>query len=176
MTNTEARNRLKQFIQEKCVLHGEFQLASGGTSNTYLDCRRISDGYSLSLAATVLRSAILEREPTTSVVGCMASGPNMMTVATMSPPILDTTIVYKDNGTLKIANCQSRGVGVAVIEDVVSTGGSVTIAINELIRVKNIPTLLVALVDREMGGLKKVEESFGIPAFAIFRISELLTN
>ena len=61
-----------------------------------------------------------------------------------------------------------------MVEDVVSTGGSVTVAMNELTRVRNVLVCLVTLVDREMGGIEAVGQRFGIPVFAIFRISELL--
>ena len=38
----DARDRLKALIAEKCVLRGDFVLASGQRSDVFFDCKRVT--------------------------------------------------------------------------------------------------------------------------------------
>jgi len=61
----DTRDRLKTLIQEKCILRGEFVLASGQKSSVYFDCKRATlDPEGLHLIATLLLDQIdrLERD------------------------------------------------------------------------------------------------------------------
>ena len=49
------RERLKELIQEKCVLHGDFVLASGQRSKVFFDCKRATlDPEGVHLIATLI--------------------------------------------------------------------------------------------------------------------------
>jgi orotate phosphoribosyltransferase len=58
-TITEARARLKTLIQERCVLHGDFVLASGQRSKVFFDCKRATlDPEGLHLIATLILDVV----------------------------------------------------------------------------------------------------------------------
>ena len=49
------RERLKALIQEKCILHGDFVLASGQQSKIFFDCKRATlDPEGVHLIATLI--------------------------------------------------------------------------------------------------------------------------
>ncbi|HXH28148.1 MAG TPA: orotate phosphoribosyltransferase, partial [Candidatus Polarisedimenticolia bacterium] len=49
------RERLQRLIEQKCVLHGDFVLASGQKSKIYFDCKRATlDPEGLHLIATLI--------------------------------------------------------------------------------------------------------------------------
>ena len=55
------RARLKALIQEKCVLHGDFLLASGQRSKVFFDCKRATlDPEGVHLIATLVLDAIAD--------------------------------------------------------------------------------------------------------------------
>jgi len=58
-TITEVRARLKVLIQERCVLHGDFVLASGQRSKVFFDCKRATlDPEGLHLIATLILDVV----------------------------------------------------------------------------------------------------------------------
>ncbi|MGH9748889.1 MAG: orotate phosphoribosyltransferase, partial [Candidatus Polarisedimenticolia bacterium] len=51
--------RLRDLIRERCVLHGDFTLASGKPSKVFFDCKRVTlDPEGLHLIATLLLETI----------------------------------------------------------------------------------------------------------------------
>src|SRR5881396_1863627 len=55
----DARSRLKALITEKCVLKGEFVLASGQRSKVFFDCKRVTlDPEGLHLIAGLILETI----------------------------------------------------------------------------------------------------------------------
>src|SRR5882672_5699832 len=55
----DTRGRLQTLIREKCILRGEFVLASGQKSSVYFDCKRATlDPEGLHLIATLLLEQI----------------------------------------------------------------------------------------------------------------------
>ncbi len=57
----DLRGRLKDLIQEKCVLHGDFLLAAGQRSKVFFDCKRVTlDPEGIHLIATLILDLIEE--------------------------------------------------------------------------------------------------------------------
>ena len=55
----DTRDRLAELIKDKCILHGDFTLASGQKSTVYFDCKRATlDPEGLHLIATLLLEII----------------------------------------------------------------------------------------------------------------------
>ncbi|HUR00640.1 MAG TPA: orotate phosphoribosyltransferase, partial [Gemmatimonadaceae bacterium] len=65
-----------------------------------------------------------------------------------------------------------EGDRVAVIEDVITTGGSAIRAAEAIQNAKGIVAGVLALVDREEGGRGKIE-SLGIPVISLVQASEI---
>lgn len=69
------------------------------------------------------------------------------------------------------------GMKVAVFEDVMSTGGStIDRAIKPIQEVDLLPSVVIALVDRQYGGMSKIREEFGIPTLAFTNTTEIVES
>ena len=177
----DARARLKALIEEKCILRGDFTLASGQKSSVYFDCKRATlDPEGLHLMGTLLLEGIdrLEQEdgkridaiggPTIGadpVVGHVAGRSwERSQVGLLSPsgtiskaghPVRAFLVrkASKDHGTERlIENDIPRGARVVVFEDVVTTAKSTLEAIEKIEASGLDIAAVVAVVDREQGG------------------------
>jgi orotate phosphoribosyltransferase len=174
----DARHRLKTLIAEKCVLQGDFLLASGQRSQVFFDCKRVTlDPEGLHLIAGMILDLIddLARRdgrpieaiggPTIGadpVVGHVAGlsweratqGSGTRSTAALRP--LRGFLVRKstkDHGTGRlIENDIPKGSRVVIFEDVVTTGGSTLEAIARAEEAGLEVAAVVAVVDREQGG------------------------
>ncbi|HKQ31577.1 MAG TPA: orotate phosphoribosyltransferase, partial [Thermodesulfobacteriota bacterium] len=82
----------------------------------------------------------------------------------------------KDHGTGKLIEGNLRpGDNTAVVEDVVTSGGSVITAIDAVKSAGADVRKVLVIVDREEGAAGKFRD-MGIDFYAIFRISELLES
>lgn len=176
------RNRLKEIIKRLSILRGDFTLSSGEKSNYYIDARVTtlnSEGANL-IARLMLNE--IRKDSSINTVGGPTLGADpiigaLLFHASEEGKVLDGFIVRKNakgHGTEKLieGNVKVESVA-AVVEDVVTTGGSVLKAVRAAeasgITVKKI----IALVDREKGAAGLFSES-GYEYVPLFSISELL--
>jgi orotate phosphoribosyltransferase len=189
-TITEDRARLKALIQERCVLHGDFVLASGQRSKVFFDCKRATlDPEGLHLIATLIldvvdRLAGQDGAPIDAiggptigadpVVGHVAgrSWERAQGTAGAAAPAgrpLRAFLVRKDtkdHGTRRlIENDIPAGARVVIFEDVVTTGGSTLEAIRKAEESGLKVVAVVAVVDREQGGEAALGRYRYIPLF-----------
>jgi orotate phosphoribosyltransferase len=173
----DRRARLKELIQEKCVLHGDFVLASGQRANVYFDGKRATlDPEGVHLIATLIletadKLGVDDGRPIDAVGGpTIGADPVVGHVAGLSweraqaaagksagpPRTVRAFLVRKDSkthGTRRlIENDIPKGSRVIVFEDVVTTGGSTLAAIKKIEEAGLEVAAVVAMVDREQGG------------------------
>jgi orotate phosphoribosyltransferase len=174
----DARNRLKTLIAEKCVLRGEFVLASGQESKVFFDCKRVTlDPEGIHLIAGLLLDFIddlirSDGRPIDAIGGpTIGADPIVGHVAGLSweratqesgirsRPALRPLRGFlvrketKDHGTRRaIENDIPRGSRVVIFEDVVTTGGSTLEAIARAEEAGLEVAAVVTVVDREQGG------------------------
>jgi orotate phosphoribosyltransferase len=179
----EARNRpLAKLLVERSYVAGDFVLASGRRSPYYFDCRLTT---CFAEALPLIGRAFVEefRRAGTSPrsVGGLTSGADPIAAAIAchslsDGPAIDLFSVRKDRkqyGTRKwIEGCAASPV--AIVDDVVTSGGSVLKAIErcreEGLRIAQV----VVLVDREEGGMEAIRAAVSeAPATALFARSEL---
>ena len=186
----DLRGRLKDLIQEKCVLHGDFLLASGQRSTVYFDCKRATlDPEGIHLIATLLLDLIADLErrdgrPIDAIGGpTIGADPIVGHVAGLSweraaagapgPHAIRAFLVRKESkehGTRRVLeNDIPRGSRVVVFEDVVTTGGSTLEAIRRAEEAGLEIAAVVSVVDREQGGAEALDRYRYLP---IFRKSE----
>ena len=80
----------------------------------------------------------------------------------------------KDHGTgRQIEGHCPAGARVAVLDDVVTRGGSILRAVEAVRAAGAEPVIALTLVDREEGG-RAALEAVGLPFFARFRVGEIL--
>lgn len=180
-----ANSHLAKLLVERSFLRGRFVLASGRTSDFYFDCKRTTH---LAEAKPLIGRAFAEELRQLSVhpkaVGGLTSGADPIanalayySVEADGSPI-NSFVVRKDrksHGTQHwIDGCVAPGDSVAIVDDVVTSGGSVIQAI-ERCKEEDLRIVYVGfLVDREEGGLERIREAAGdVPVTAIFKKSQL---
>ncbi len=174
------RERLKKIILEKSVFFGNFTLSSGKKSSYYIDAR-ISTLYpeSAYLIGEIMYE-ILKDYKIDAVGGySIGADPIVSAIAVVSflkeNPI-PAFIIRKEEKTYgrgkAIEGNFSKGIKVAVVDDVITTGGSIIKGINKVRELGGEPVVALSVIDREEGGREKIEE-MGIPLLSIFTLNDL---
>ena len=187
----DARDRLKTLIAEKCVLQGDFVLASGQRSQVFFDCKRVTlDPEGIHLIAGLLLDLIddlarRDGRPIDAIGGpTIGADPIVGHVAGLSweratqgsgswsRPALRPLRGFlvrketKEHGTKRaIENDIARGSRVLIFEDVVTTGGSTLEAIGRAEEAGLEVAAVVSVVDREQGGLEALARYRYYPMF-----------
>ena len=176
--------RLARILYEKSYLEGDFTLTSGRKSDYYFDCRQSSlhpEGAFLigSLFLSMLRGMSVQ------AVAGMTMGADPLVTATsvvahlqgLSLPALIVRKEPKGHGTGRsiegLANVQA-GWNVLVLEDVVSTGGSVIKACKRVEEAGMHVPAVFCILNREEGGAEALAEA-GYPVQSIFTRRELVS-
>ena len=177
------RMALITMLAARSTKRGEFTLTSGKVSKYYIDARLTTmspEGLSLigSLGLAVLKQSGWQMD----AIGGLTLGADPISYAisyasaASSNPLRAFTVrkETKTHGTGKTIEGPFReGDRVAVVEDVITTGGSALKAI-EAVRAENGTVVgVLALVDREEGG-KQVIEAAGIPVISLATASEVI--
>ncbi len=179
------RNRLKKLLLEKSYRQGTFTLTSGKTSDFYVDGKQTTlsaeGGY---LCGRLLHQLIEEEEKPILAVGGMTLGADPLVTAVSLVSYLKENpipafIVRKEakgHGTgnyIEGKNNIPEGGRVALVEDVVTTGGTLIKVIERVEQEGFTVGLVATVVDRQEGG-SEVLSSHGYPLKAIFTKEELL--
>ena len=186
MAGTGDRELLKALLLQHSVLRGSFVLASGATSNLYVDCRLTTlRGEAMPLIGRLLLDRILARGWRPQAVGGLTMGADPISCAvahasqeTGSP--VDAFVVRKaekGHGRKRYVEglASTQGVRCVVLEDVCTTGNSSVQAI-ERAREAGMEVLGVCcLVDREQGAAARFAD-LGCDFEALFALSELLED
>jgi orotate phosphoribosyltransferase len=178
------RSALIALLRERSVKHGDFVLASGKKSKFYIDARLTTmspEGLSMIGALGLL--ALDEAGWNVDAVGGLTLGADPISYAisyasALSRPLRAFTVrkESKAYGAGKLIEGPfQEGDRVAVIEDVITTGGSAIRATEAIQNAKGIVMGVLALVDREEGGRANIE-SLGIPVISLVQASEITTR
>lgn len=182
MNRIDLRNRAFKLISEKSFFRGEFTLASGKTSNYYLDMKptMFDPEGSHALAALVIdKLSGMDVE----LVGGLEMGavPLVSTVALLSSiqgwplPGFFVRKSVKSHGTKKLVEGTSNVAGkrVVILDDVTTTGDSAKIAVDAVREAGATVVLVLSVVDRDEGAAENFARD-GIPFAWLFRAEELL--
>jgi orotate phosphoribosyltransferase len=173
------RARLGELLKQLAYEEREVTLASGRKSNFYIDCKQAvltAEGHFL--VGWLLNRLIAERAPQVEAIGGLTMGadPLASAAATMSYLAgrpLQAFYVRKEpkgHGTgqwLEGIKNLRPGMPVAILEDVVTTGGSALKAISRVREFGLEVALVVGLVDREEGGAESLAAE--APLVTLFR-------
>jgi orotate phosphoribosyltransferase len=176
-------DHLLSILAERSARRGQFTLASGRQSTLYIDARLTTmspDGLALigPLALAALRKAGWHVD----AIGGLTLGADPISyaiayasAATDSP--LRAFTVRKEpkaHGTGRLIEGPFRGGDrVAVIEDVITTGGSALRAVEAIRNAGGTVAGILALVDREEGG-REALVSAGLSVVALARASDIV--
>jgi len=175
------KSRLKALLVEHSLSFGDFVLSSGKRSNYYLDVRKVSTLPEGAFLIAKILLSLLPRNEVQALGGpTIGADPIAGAVAAISfaeDRGLPTFLVRREartHGTGRsIEGNLLPGWNVALLDDVVTTAGSLLYSarIVEEAGAKVVRTL--AVVDREEGGAREIMAA-GYPFDAIFKVSELL--
>jgi orotate phosphoribosyltransferase len=175
------KSELLALLREKAVLHGDFTLASGQKSTYYIDGRLVTlDAEGARLIGALLAPMLSERG--IDAVG----GPTMGADPIIGAVIAESARIGKPvTGFLVRKEAKAHGRGkqiegpsvegkrVALVDDVISTGGSLLRAADAVVAAGAFVDCVAAIVDREMGAEDAFAER-GLPYLPLYKKGELL--
>jgi len=177
-------HELIALLAQRSVRRGHFILASGKTSELYVDARITSmSAEGLSLIGPAGLHAIRTAGWEVDAVGGMTLGADPITYAisyasSLQPPLIQAFTVRKEtktHGTGRLIEGPLRkGDRVVVVEDVITTGASALRAIDAVTSAGGKIQGVLALVDREDGGRRAIEDK-GYRVISLAQISEILS-
>ncbi len=185
MDTASRRERLAQIIENESLKRGHFILASGKESKYYPDCRRTTlHPEGAALVGELILDAAAEEGWAADAIGGPTLGADPMAAAAAIASFhrgqgVRAFIVRKEakgHGTRQqIEGAPDEGAPVVLVEDVVTSGGSLIKAAN-VVREAGYRVLgAIVLVDREEGGAAALAEA-EIPYRPLFTASELLAR
>jgi orotate phosphoribosyltransferase len=184
-----AKAELLEMLIRKSVFRGTFTLASGATSDLYIDCRQTTlDPRGALLIGKIgwelVKQTAAQRRLRVDAVGGLTMGADPVALsigiaaqledATSSIGTFTVRKSPKTHGRSKlIEGIFSRGDIVVVIDDVITTGGSTIQAIDAIEAEGGKVAFVLVLVDRQEGGRENIERR-GYEVTSMFSRCDLL--
>ena len=178
-------DRLLSILAERSARRGQFTLASGRQSTLYIDARLTTmspDG--LALIGPLALAALREADWRVHAVGGLTLGADPISYAIAyasaetATPLRAFTVrkEAKAHGTGRLIEGPfNAGDRVAIVEDVITTGGSALRAVEAVRAAGGTVAGVLALVDREEGG-RDALVSAGLPVVALARASDIVAR
>jgi orotate phosphoribosyltransferase len=178
--SAEQRQVLLHLLAERAYRHGSFTLASGRTSNHYVNCKPVSlSGQGLALLSAQMLE-LVETEAAAVAGLTLGADPLVSGVAqaaALAGRSLDALIVRKEakghgTGAWLEGPLPAAGSRITVLEDVVTTGGSSLKAVHQLREAGYVVERVVTIVDRQEGGQAAMEAA-GLDLRSLFLLEEV---
>ena len=154
------KQALISLVREKALKFGDFMLASGKKAKYYLDGKQVTlDATGARLVGEGILDLLASGMP--RAVGGMSIGADPITAAVVTMagvrqlPLVGFIVrkEAKGHGTQRyIEGPVQPGDRVAIVEDVVTTGGSSLLAIERAVEFGLVVTRVIAIIDRLEGG------------------------
>src|SRR6476661_11065329 len=176
------RSALVALLRERSVKRGDFVLASGKKSEFYIDARLTTmSPEGLSMIGALGLATLNQAGWNVDSIGGLTLGADPIAYAisyasASSHPLRAFTVrkESKTYGAGKLIEGPFReGDRVAVIEDVITTGGSAIRAVEAVRAAGGVVSGVLALVDREEGGRDALEDA-GLSVIVLARASEIV--
>ena len=174
---------LVTLLAERSARRGHFTLASGKQSDFYIDARLTTmSPEGLSIIGSLALSTLRESGWKVDAIGGLTLGADPISYAisyasaASDHPLRAFTVRKepKAHGTGKLLEGPIReGDRVAVIEDVITTGGSALRAIEAVRSAKASVAGVLALVDREEGGRQAIEKA-GVSVISLVTANQII--
>lgn len=184
---TDPQAALRALLKQKSVLFGEFTLVSGAKSDFYVDSKMTTlDPRGADLIGALgwarLKEYVASHALSLDGVGGLTMGADPIALAVAlrayqeDQQTLQAYCIRKEpkgHGRGKqVEGDFKAGAQVAVIDDVITTGGSTLKAISAIREAGGHVAVALVLVDREEGGRAAIEAE-GVPVIALFSKSQL---
>lgn len=174
------RQAMRGFVVKNCLLAGETTLSGGGTAGFYFDCKRatLHGDFLLALSDWIVNEVAAALAPPATVIGGPTIGADfiaaaaVMRAAQLGLPLTAAAIVRKEpkkHGTKnKIENEPEAPARILIVEDVITTGGSIAQACDEFIAAGHQIAAIAAIIDRQAGGKEALAQKYRVPVVALF--------
>jgi orotate phosphoribosyltransferase len=163
MTETQILEALKE---ARAILHGHFQLTSGRHSDTYVQCARVLEDPALTTRLAEAIVAALPGDSAIDLVAAPAVGGIVIGFAVAQALGVRFIFSEREQGAMRFRRAFDvpEGARVLVVEDVVTTGGSVAEVVDLVRGAGGVPVAVASLIDR--GGPK----AFDVPLHPLLRL------
>ena len=173
--------KLLEYLIDKSYKKGNFTLASGKKSSHYLNCKPVSlNGKGLQLISNLFLVLMDKRSKAVAglTLGADPLVSGLIVTAASQGLYLNGSIIRKE---IKNYGTKSgiegptleEGTLVTVLEDVVTTAGSVIKAIKKLRENNYVVEEVLSIVDRQEGGLEALEDE-NVKLKSLFTIKDFL--
>lgn len=179
MVRYQKNEHLRKLIEDECLLTDtNVSLSTGTKSSFYFDCKKATlSGKGLSLIVDAMINVIDELPTRPDAIGGLTIGADPIVAGViaqsfkLNKPPMQGSIVRKEpkkHGTKnKIENQLLPGTKIVVIDDVITSGGSIRTACEEFKKEGYDIVGIIALIDRMAGGKESLESDFGT-VFTLF--------
>ncbi|MFW2331894.1 MAG: orotate phosphoribosyltransferase [Nitrospinota bacterium] len=167
MSSNDYKIKLFKSVADNAYKEGSFTLASGQKSDYYIDCKEITlNPFGIELVGNIMFETISDWS--VDAVGGLELGSVPISTAisyisaSQGMPLNNIIVrkAKKGHGAgKKIEGAISKDSKIAIVEDVVSTGGSSMEAVNAIRSVGARVIGVVAIVDRDMGAKELFAEA-----------------
>lgn len=180
-TLTSASQELLRLLASKSFRLGQFKLASGGTSDYYIDCRTTTlDARGAKLTGEVFLEEIRSRGWQAEAIGGLTMGadPIVVAVSVVSGSLNGFLVrkAEKQHGTgQRIEGFREKGARVVIVDDVCTTGGSTIQAIEAAREYGFLVEGVMCLVEREeaKGRINVEKAAAPAPFITIFTANDV---
>ena len=185
----QRRAQLADLLAVRSARRGTFTLASGRTSDLYIDARLTTmspDG--LALIGPLALDLLADAAWTVDAVGGLTLGADPIAYAiayasTVARPATAWVRAFTVRKQAKAHGTGQRIEGpfqstdrVAVVEDVITTGGSALQAVDAVRAAGGTVVGVLAIVDREEGGREAIERAAGVPVLSLVSAREVVSR
>jgi orotate phosphoribosyltransferase len=184
-SDSSALARLFELLRTRAFERKRVVLASGRESDFFIDCKQAvlsAEGHAL-VGETMLEALTRLPGPVEAVAGVELGGCPLASAVALTSyqrgAPLDAVYVRKDakdHGSKRLLEGNARlaaGARIAILEDVVTTGGSTLKAAAKLKDAGYAVAGVVALVDRLEGGREAIERD-GLPLVALYTRADFI--
>lgn len=157
------------------IQFGEFTLKSGQTSSIYINLRKIISYPALLRDVASAMWKAVQNSPFDVVCGVPYTALPIATCLSLdhARPMVMRRKEKKDYGTKQLIEGEfKQGQRCLIIEDVITTGGSIIETADDLKHAGLVINDVVVLIDREQGGREHLEKQFNV--HCILTISDML--
>lgn len=179
-TAADRRAALLPLLAERAYRLGRFTLASGRSSDHYVNCKPVSlSGTGLALLGALMLAEV-EAEAV-AVAGLTLGADPLVSAVALSAALegrdLDALIVRKEakghgTGAWLEGPLPEQGQVITVLEDVVTSGGSSLKAVHQLREAGYRVQRVVTIVDRQEGGQEALEAE-GLELRSLFQLEAI---
>lgn len=183
MSETGARARLKELIQELAIVRGKVILSSGKEADYYIDLRRVTLQQEASgLVGEVMLDLLDEAKLEFTNVGGLTMGADpvgtaIMHTARANNRAVDAFVVRKAQKSYgmgrQVEGPSVEGRNVIVLEDTSTTGGSALTAVEGVRKAGGNVVAVAVIVDRDTGAKERIEAEAGVPYLFAYGKDEL---